>query len=139
MAVRTVLRLVAVAAHFAYHYLFLMGRQPVLGMLLTVAGGAQVILYLRGMLYLGMTVIACYLIVRNMFLMHETEVFVFIDPFPDIVAGIAFVLWNDIVCTYRYVRMACHAVITLCDVARMVKVRIVVMRLFWRTMAGRTA
>lgn len=139
MAVRAVLRLVAVAAHLAYHDLFLMRGQPVLGMLLAVACGAQVILYLRGMLDLGMAVIACYLIVCNMVLVYEAEVIVFIDPFPDIVAGIAFVLWNDIVCIHRYVRMARKAIITFCDVARMVKVRIVLMHLFWRTVAGRAA
>ncbi len=60
--------------------------KPVAGMLAGVARGAQVLLYCWSMLDIGMTVITGNLIVRDVVFMHETEIIVFFNPFPDIMA-----------------------------------------------------
>ncbi len=59
--------------------------QPVARMLAGMAVGAQVFFYSRGVLDIRMAVIAGNLIICNMVLMHETEIIVFFNPFPDIV------------------------------------------------------
>ena len=51
------------------------------------------------MFYIGMAFIACDLIVRDMVLMNETEVIVFVHSVFDIVARIALGLGDNIICT----------------------------------------
>jgi hypothetical protein len=86
MAVCTELRLVAIAAYLAYQNLRLMCFKPVLGMLAGMACGAQVLLYCWSMLDIGVAVVTGNLVVRDVVFMHETEIIIFFNSFPDIMA-----------------------------------------------------
>lgn len=61
-----------------------MRHKPVFGMFISMAVGAEIILYCWSMFDIGMTVIAGDLIVRDMGRMHKIEVAVFCDPSLDI-------------------------------------------------------
>lgn len=63
-----------------------MRHKPILGMLISMACGAQILLYCWSMFDIGVAVIAGDLIVSYMVLMHETEVVVSFYPFLDIMA-----------------------------------------------------
>ena len=116
-----------------------MCSQPIAGVFLAVACGTQVLFYLRCMLDIAMAVIAGDFIVRDMVLMHETEIVVFVNPFFNIMARIALTLRNNIICTSRYICMAIHALEPAAQVTCMIKVRVIAVHFFGRAMAGRAS